>query len=323
MPREAAEIFAAARPLYDFTSDALKPWHMKVSYQLYNEKDEPTSKGTYEYWWASPGTYRSTWKRVELEHTDWYVGGTHYSSSTGEALPFLERKMQSNLIRPLPTSDELRSDKTYIQREVETLGTAKLPCLMVVPKMQQHGKLLDIPMGLFPTYCFDADHPRLRTYHAFGSTSVLYNNITRVEGILLPRRLDIFEGKRRTLSATVDVIEGFPAKSATFTPDAGAESIPVDAVEAKSKVTPGKLLKMSRVEYPQDAKNVPLGGKVVLSVLIGTDGHVHDLRVVEAPWPSLVAAAISAASTSVYTPFLLNGKPIEVERTITVVYGLN
>lgn len=86
LPKDPAEIFAAAEPLYDFSSPTLKPWHLKASYQLYDEKGQPSAQGTYEYWWASPGTYRSTWKRPALEHTDWHVDGKHYNSESGEAL---------------------------------------------------------------------------------------------------------------------------------------------------------------------------------------------------------------------------------------------
>ena len=46
LPKDAADIFAAAAPLYDFNSPSLKPWHMKVSYQLYDDKGESSETGT-------------------------------------------------------------------------------------------------------------------------------------------------------------------------------------------------------------------------------------------------------------------------------------
>jgi len=63
MPKEPAEIFAAAAPLYDFSSASLKPWHLKVSYQLYERYSRHSVQGSYERWWASPQNWRETWKR--------------------------------------------------------------------------------------------------------------------------------------------------------------------------------------------------------------------------------------------------------------------
>jgi hypothetical protein len=53
LPQDPREIFAAAAPFYDFNSPDLKPWHLKATYQLYDEKGKPGEQGTYEYWWAS------------------------------------------------------------------------------------------------------------------------------------------------------------------------------------------------------------------------------------------------------------------------------
>lgn len=58
IPKEPYAIFAKAAPFYDFTSSDLKPWHLKASYQLYDEKGKPSEQGTYEYWWVSPEVCR-------------------------------------------------------------------------------------------------------------------------------------------------------------------------------------------------------------------------------------------------------------------------
>ena len=149
LPREPAEIFAAAAPFYDLSSAKLKPWHMKVSYQLYDEQSKPSGQGTYEYWWASPGTYRSTWTRPGMEHTDWHVAGQHYHLSEGPNLEFYERKLQSDLITPLPEDKDLDPEKVRFLREEEKLGGVSLPCVMVSRKMPlQEGQEQKVPMGM-------------------------------------------------------------------------------------------------------------------------------------------------------------------------------
>src|SRR5580658_9957434 len=71
LPKNPGDIFALARPFYDYGSPELKPWHMRVSYQLFDESGKASDRGNYEYWWASPHAYRSTWTRPGSTHTDW------------------------------------------------------------------------------------------------------------------------------------------------------------------------------------------------------------------------------------------------------------
>lgn len=64
------DILSAAAPLYDFTDFNLKPWHLKASYLLYDEKGKHPEQGTFEYWWVAPSWYRISWARSGAGHTD-------------------------------------------------------------------------------------------------------------------------------------------------------------------------------------------------------------------------------------------------------------
>ena len=323
LPKEPAEIFAAAAPLYDFASPALKPWHMKVSYQLYDDQGKPGAQGSYEYWWASPDTYRSTWSRPGLEHTDWHVSGQHFSSGTGESLEFFERKIQSNMLTPLPKVEDLDPEKVRFDRQEESFGSVKLPCAMVIHKMPLHGQVQTVPMGMFPTYCFDPHVPMLRAYYAFGATSVVYNNIVRFQGMFLPRKLSIMESNRKVLTAAVDNLNTISSDAPELTPVKEAAPLnPVKKVSVSSGVATGLLMKEVRPIYPEDAKESRIQGRVVLQAIIGTDGHVHDLQVIDGPSPSLIGSAMWAVSRWEYKPYLLLGEPVEVNTTINVIFNL-
>jgi TonB family protein len=323
LPKEPAEIFAAAAPLYDFVSPALKPWHMKVSYQLYDDQGKPGAQGSYEYWWASPDTYRSTWTRPGMEHTDWHVNGQHSSLGNGESLEFFERKLQSDLLSPLPKPEDLDPEKIRFDRQQQNFGTVKLPCVMVIHKMPLNGHVQTVPMGMFPTFCFDPGHPMLRAYYAFGSTSVIYNKIVSMQGIYLSKELAIFEGKRRVLTATVDSVQTLSPSAPELIPSKDATATgKVLRVQVGTAVANGFIIKETRPVYPQDAKELRVQGTVVLRALIGTDGHVHDLSVVDGPSPSLIGSAMWAVSQWTYKPYLLNGNPVEVDTTVNVIYKL-
>jgi TonB family protein len=79
-----------------------------------------------------------------------------------------------------------------------------------------------------------------------------------------------------------------------------------------SKVTP---------KYPPEAKTARIQGTVVLDAVIDKEGRVDSLKVVSGP-SELQQSSLDAVRQWKYKPFLLNGEPIEVETTISVVYSL-
>ncbi len=73
--------------------------------------------------------------------------------------------------------------------------------------------------------------------------------------------------------------------------------------------------------YPVEAKKQRIQGSVVLSVVIGKDGSPENIKVTGGP-NELQQSALDAVRQWRWQPFLLNGDPIEVLTTITVVYQL-
>jgi TonB family protein len=325
LPKDPREIFAVAAPLYDFNDSSMKPWHLKASYQLYDEKGNPSEQGTYEYWWASSKVYRSTWSRHGATHTDWHTAdGKHAYLGTGDRLQFFEYKLQSALTSPLPDSFDFDPHFARLEREEVGAGNGiKLPCIMVVPLMPQHGQVQKVPLGLFPTYCFDTKLPILRFRYSFATVTTEFNKIVKMQNHYLAREIVLFEGKRKILTAEVDSITTLDPADAVLTPASNASSEQADKpVPVSAGLAVGSLLKKQVPVYPQDAKDARVSGTVVLDARIGMDGAVHDLQVVSTPWPSLAASALSAVSHWEYKPYLLNGQPVEVQTTINVIFSL-
>jgi protein TonB len=78
-----------------------------------------------------------------------------------------------------------------------------------------------------------------------------------------------------------------------------------------------------RVEpvYPQLAKVAHVQGVVELLGVLGTDGRIHELKVMRGH-PLLVGAALDAVRQWIYAPTLLNGQAVEVSAPITVNFIL-
>jgi protein TonB len=99
------------------------------------------------------------------------------------------------------------------------------------------------------------------------------------------------------------------------------ESSDSSALAVKSSITQGLLIRKVQPDYPKRARKAGIQGTVVLRALIGTDGKVRDLRV-ESGDPILAEAALKAVKKWTYKPYYLEGRPVEVDTTINVNFGL-
>ena len=93
-------------------------------------------------------------------------------------------------------------------------------------------------------------------------------------------------------------------------------------VRISAGVTKGLLIQRIELPYPTLARAARVQGDVVLRAVIDTKGHITNLQLVSAH-PMPVPAAIAAVKQWRYKPYLLNGQPVEVETTITVIFTLS
>jgi len=331
LPKEPREVFAAAAPFYDFNDPAMKPWHLKASYQLYDEKGKRAEQGTFEYWWASPLEYRSSWSRPGAKRTDWHMPhGKFAYESTGDAIGLFEYGLKSALLAPLPGSAGLDPTRFHLENEGVAQSGGDGPCLTIVPQMAQDGKSTPPEEGPFPTYCFASQEPVLRSVYSFERVLTVFGEIAQTQGKYLAREVNFVEGKRKLLSARVDSIDLMSSSDPALTPSASSIQTIVgmsgpashSGVEIKPEVAQGFILRKVTPDYPPEAKKARIQGEVVLSATIGTDGKIHDLRVISAPSASLAACSFLAVSHWEYKPFILNGEAVPVYTTIKATFKI-
>ena len=353
LPSDPHAILDAARPLYDFSASDLKPWHFKATYQLYGENETPTETGTFEYWWAAPDTWRTSWTRSNASYTYWQLPGRNSAhSGSADVLSYAESKLKSALLSPLPSERTVNAGNTQLEKRAYGKDTGALQCVMVGIKMEETSTA---PIGLFPTYCFMAQKPVLAAYFAFAAPIIEFNQIVKVQNRYFPKQVTILsDQKKKLLTATLDSVNGIPPGDAALTPPADANGVTPTQVavikeknsgnadsESKSSAVPiaaptdgktitiaggiaqGMILKKVPPIYPADAKADHISGTVVIEALIGTDGWIHDMHVTQAPSASLAASSLGAVSQWHYRPYLLNGEPVEVQTTVNVIYALS
>jgi TonB family protein len=122
--------------------------------------------------------------------------------------------------------------------------------------------------------------------------------------------------------SAVTHLEMAPANSsATAGATTPKTAIAISRMRVSSGVLQGLSLKKVEPVYPQDAKNLHIQGTVLLHLIIDDEGNVVSLGLVSGPG-ILAPAAIDAVSQWKYKPYMLNGKPIELDSTAEIHFSL-
>jgi periplasmic protein TonB len=93
-------------------------------------------------------------------------------------------------------------------------------------------------------------------------------------------------------------------------------------VRIGGNVQAAKMLRQIQPMYPQIAKTAHVQGTVILHAIISKDGTVQELQYISGP-ALLMRSAMDAVRQWKYQPTLLNGEPVEVDTTISVVFTLS
>src|SRR5262249_2652373 len=75
-------------------------------------------------------------------------------------------------------------------------------------------------------------------------------------------------------------------------------------------------------EFSQVARYEKFQGVVVLSIIVGADGRVHDVRIMRPLGLGQEETALTAVQTWRFAPSMREGKPVAVEMNIEVAYNL-
>jgi len=96
---------------------------------------------------------------------------------------------------------------------------------------------------------------------------------------------------------------------------------PSKRIKVAGNVMQAKQLTTVAPVYPPEAKATGISGAVLMRALISEEGKVEQVELVSGP-SALTAAALDAVRQWRYKPTEINGTPVEVETTVTVIFTL-
>jgi protein TonB len=92
-------------------------------------------------------------------------------------------------------------------------------------------------------------------------------------------------------------------------------------IRVGGQVQSAKMIRQVQPVYPQIAKSAHVQGTVMLHAVISKEGNVEELTYIYGPG-LLMRNAMDAVRQWRYQPTLLNGEPVEVDTTISVIFTL-
>jgi protein TonB len=82
-----------------------------------------------------------------------------------------------------------------------------------------------------------------------------------------------------------------------------------------------ELVRAPEPEYPEIAREAGVEGTVLVRVLVGEDGFVKEMMIIQSV-PMLDEAAAAAAETAIFKPALQKDKPVAVWMVIPIEFQL-
>lgn len=320
LPKAPRDLLAAALSQYAVGGTTTRPWHIKGTYQLYDEAGNPAQQGSYESWWESPKVYRSTWSRNSATRSEWHTndGKTVYKAS-GDRLFYFEHKLEALLFSPVPDPAKLDLAGVELKKTQLEIGKLKLPCVQIQARADANDTTPTLPGIATGEYCFDPSLPVLRVEHLFDSVYVQLNKLTRVQGRVLAQEITVTDGSHKLLVFNGGTMDELPNENAVLIPPADATPFVVEGIPE----SPGKGLLAQKVPpvYPPAAFARNVSGVVILDTIIGTDGRTKDIRVLETPSPLLASAAADAVAQWRYKPIAGGRQPVEMNTIIRLVFS--
>ena len=88
-----------------------------------------------------------------------------------------------------------------------------------------------------------------------------------------------------------------------------------------TQIDPAILIDRVAPLYPPPAIQTHREGRVELHAIIGTDGTIQSLQIVSGD-PLFYQSALEAVRQWHYRPTILNGQPVAIDTSITVIYTM-
>lgn len=323
-PQTPEEFFARARQLSDLEAAGI-PFHLKATYVASGDT-EFTGNGTYEEWWKSESTWRKEATLGNFRYVAIAMGGPPAIYSNSAYVPLrLRQAVEAVLIHiDVPDKSSNASDDSSGVWQAHSRNMRGIKITVLSRGYQCKPPIRWSQCRHFDYYFTQGGVLRIMQTE---SITTVYNAIQPFRGLLVPRDISVANGQQRILAISVGLLE----------PIAPGQKDPLDSPPSfqglqpikyktyvQSNAEAARILSAPAPVYPLAARNAGIKGTVVMNASVDDQGIVREPYVSRSSGsPLLDESALQAVRRWRYTPLTLDGKPVTVETTISVVFNLS
>lgn len=296
-----------------------RPWHLKLSVTQNPDDLAQRQETTVEEWWAGPNLWRRVYTTPTGSVTSLHTEGGMFRSKGKEPLPPSIGLLLEQIVHPLPATDAL--EKLQLESRPETLLGIAMDCISAtrLPDAVPGRPVAHSFSPAASVYCFQGGKPILRLTRLSWHLDIVGSTMGRFQDRTVPTAL-LEQGPWGKIEAKVVQLETVSLTATDFPVGDDLEKTN-ERIGPGGGVMAGRKVKGSSPVYPMQAKMGHISGTVMLYAVIGTDGKIGLLQPISSPSPILTRAATEAVSRWEYVPYLIDGKPVEVETEITVSFN--
>jgi TonB family protein len=284
------------------------PFHLGMTFQLYDLNGKATETGSFETWWAAPRSGRSV---VHLAGLNENGSAPEGADAATVRYSYLVRQLLESAVHPVPPEPRLAGS---IMTKTVNLGKAVLNC--AAPDSGPSESMNTRPT----TVCAEPQKADVLLIQGLGGKELILRPRTgKFHDTYVALDLRIAYLGIDAIAGKVTTLQSFdPATSEVKLP---AESQP-KAEPMSGGVIAGHRIQFKEPSYPPMAKMQHASGYVLLNVIIGEDGSVERITPIASTHEMFTDEAMRAVKQWRYSPYLLNGKPTKVDTTVTVNFEL-
>jgi TonB family protein len=302
------------------TAAGLKPWHAKLSVQLYDLKGVPTGTGTVEEWWMAPGNEKRVFAFPDYQGTEIITSDGVFRSAGLISEPMTLATILNQFVNPMAEQDKAAGFKPTAR--TLQLGGVTLPCIMLA---KSNSRVANQPIGFYPSWCTEPGKDTLRVFVDDGGVAVVRNGISSFQGKDIPTDVSVTFGGNVIGTGRMEAIslDGMP--SAPFTPDRDMAKAPPKPVELKGKKLESQAAKHTDPDFTQAAGvrdqsthniNGSLQGDIEIRLWVGEDGQIRDMRLESYPDPGVAQTAFDAVRRWTFQPLMVEGRAVPFTGTL-------
>jgi len=285
------------------------PFHLGMTFQLYDLEGKPAETGSFETWWAAPGSQRSV---VHLAGLDENGSAPEGADAALVRDSYLVRQLIESAVRPVPREQKVGG---AITTKTVSFGKVKLDCASPASGPTE---LMNAQPA---TVCVEPQKTDVLLLQGLGGKVILLRpRVGKFHDTYVALDLRLAYLGIDSIAGKLTIFQTYDPLTSEVKPPAESQAQPL---RTSGAVIAGHRIKFIEPSYPAMAKMQHASGCVLLGAIIGEDGSVERLVPIASTHAMFTDEAMKAVKQWKYSPYLLNGQPTKVDSTVTVNFQIN